>query len=47
MFLFGILSKLCITERICGEVVPRRTSEFNRVKGDSIDWGAGVSFKKM
>lgn len=29
-----LFSKFCVTEGICGEVVPRRISEFNGIKGD-------------
>lgn len=38
MLPFGVFSKLCIIEGICGEAEPQRTDcsdEFNFMKGDS------------
>lgn len=36
-FSSSVFSKHCITEGICGEAIPRRTSEFHCIKGDWID----------
>lgn len=37
---FGTFSNSSVTEGIYREVVHRRASEFDCIKGDKIDWGA-------
>lgn len=40
VFLFGTFSNSGVAEEIYREAVHRRTSEFDCIKGNKIDWGA-------